>query len=213
MTRQRCGGIAVAAAVVLVAAPVLTGCATPGSGSAAGTPVAPTASGGTTVAGGSSTAGEAVDGVTVFPAAQRQPLPPISGTTLTREPLDLESLRGNVVVLNAWASWCPPCRAEMPELARLSQATPDVAFVGLDVQDNTDAAASLTDELGIPYPSIVDRSASLLRSIPGVPPSALPVTVVVDQQGRVAARVIGAVPPGALDPILADLVRESSASP
>lgn len=203
MTSPRLAAAGAAAALVVL----LAGCAGPANGAAAGTPVAsaPTAASASVAA-----TDDVVDGVTVFPVAERQPLPPIAGTTLTREPLDLESLRGNVIVINAWASWCPPCRAEMPELARLAQATPDVAFVGLDVQDRTDAAASLTDQLGIPYPSIVDSDAALLRSIPGVPPSALPVTVVVDEQGRIAARVIGAVPPGALDRILADLVQQGS---
>ena len=144
---------------------------------------------------------------TIAPGDRGDPLE-ISGTTLDGAPLGLADYRGRVVVLNDWASWCAPCRDEMPALARFAADNPDVAVVGLNVEDEAAAATAFLAETGADFPSIVDRDGSLLRQIPGVPPSALPSTVVLDVQGRVAARVIGPTDPQEL----ADLV-EGAAQP
>jgi thiol-disulfide isomerase/thioredoxin len=155
-----------------------------------------------------STTDEAL-GLTVVPAADRSALPPVAGTTLEGAPLDVASLRGKVVVLNNWASWCAPCQDELPVLASLARtAAPGVAFVGLNVNDTEAAAKALVAKAGVPYPSIVDQKGRTLASLPGVPPAALPSTIVLDKQGRVAARVVGQVHQGELDPLLADLGRE-----
>ena len=66
---------------------------------------------------------------------------------------------------------------------------------------------------GIPYPSVVDDGARLLARVPGVPPEAVPSTVIIDRQGRVAARIIGTVKAGMLDDLLAELVAEESTTP
>ena len=154
-------------------------------------------------------------GLTRYPVAERVPAPTISGTTLGGTPLDLASLRGKVVVLNAWASWCEPCKTELPVLVAEAKAAKaayasSIAFVGLDVNDTEPgAAARMVDRFGVSYPSIVDDGAKLLARIPGVPPEAIPSTVVIDKKGRVAARVIGEVKPGMLAPLLAELSAES----
>lgn len=148
-------------------------------------------------------------GLTRFAPADRAPLPALAGTALDGRRLDLASLRGKVVVLNAWASWCEPCRDELPVLSALSDsAVPDVAFVGLDVNDRPDGAKALASAAGIAYPSLVDDGGALLGRVPGVPPTAIPSTVVLDREGRVAARVIGVVHAGMLEPVLAALVAE-----
>ena len=136
--------------------------------------------------------------------------PSLAETTLTGSAFDVAQHRGKVVVLNSWASWCDPCREELPVLVPLSKAVnpADITFVGLDVNDTASAAAARVKEFGIPYPSIVDDGAKKLSMIPGVPPGAIPSTVVIDRHGRIAARVIGAVKPGVLDPVLADLAAE-----
>jgi thiol-disulfide isomerase/thioredoxin len=131
----------------------------------------------------------------------------ISGTTLDGAPLSLADLRGKVVVVNDWASWCGPCRDETPSIVHLADDVnpADVAVVGINVSDDATAARAFVTEFSMPYPSIVDADGSLLQTIPGVPPSALPSTVVLDRQGRVAARYIGPVDPAALRATVAQL--------
>lgn len=152
----------------------------------------------------------ALVGVESIAVDERQPLPPISGTTLDGGRLDVADLRGHVVVLNSWASWCAPCREEVPSFVALDeQRDPDtVAVVGLNVNDQEAAANDFASEFGIRYPSIVDADGALLRIIPGVPPSSLPSTVILDPQGRIAARIIGVTDPvelaGLVDGILAE---------
>lgn len=133
-------------------------------------------------------------GTATFAPADREAMPPISGTTLEGTSVDLAQLAGKVVVLNAWASWCGPCKEEVPALVDLaSSLDPAVAtVVGLNVSDDPTAAAAFASEFDMPYPSIEDPKGAILPTIPGVPPAALPSTVVIDQQGRIAARIIGA---------------------
>lgn len=150
----------------------------------------------------------------VAPADRGAPLA-ISGPTLDGGSLDLADLRGSVVVLNDWASWCGPCRDETPTLVHLSQTVDpaSVRIVGLNVKDEPAAAQAFTRELGVTYPSIVDPEGALLATIPGVPPAALPSTVVLDRQGRIAARIIGAVDPGSLAGLVSSLEAEPATSP
>jgi thiol-disulfide isomerase/thioredoxin len=102
------------------------------------------------------------DGVTqlgrVLPAAQRTVTPRLSGTTLTGARLDPAALRGHVVVVNFWGSWCTPCRAEAPDLARLStqSAARGVRFVGVDIRDEQAAGLAFEHEFSITYPSVFD---------------------------------------------------------
>ena len=78
----------------------------------------------------------------VIPVADRQRAPVLSGTTLDGEPLDVGDLRGQVVVLNFWASWCAPCRAEAPTLDEVATRTAaqGVRFVGVNVKDERSSA-------------------------------------------------------------------------
>jgi len=120
----------------------------------------------------------------------------LSGTTLTDESVDLDTLRGNVVVLNVWGSWCAPCRQEAPVLAQQSNGFKDqgVRFLGINVQDNRPAAQAFERRYGISYPSIEDTDGRALLSVAAfVPARAVPVTLVLDGQGRVAGRVVGIV--------------------
>jgi thiol-disulfide isomerase/thioredoxin len=121
--------------------------------------------------------------------------------------IDLADYRGRVVVLNAWATWCEPCRAEIPALVALDEATDDadVAVVGLNVSDDPAAASAFAEEFAVAYPSITDPEGVLLPQVPGVPPRALPSTVVLDREGRVAVRVVGEIDPATF-PGLVDAV-------
>jgi len=147
----------------------------------------------------------ALVGASSIPAAERETMPPIGGPTLDGSSLDLASLGGKVVVLNAWASWCGPCADEAPQIAEFRQSTDPakVAVVGLDVTDKSGDAKEFAAKYGITYPSIVDPEGALLATIPGVPPAALPSTVIIDAQGRIAGRVIGATTTAQLSELVA----------
>jgi thiol-disulfide isomerase/thioredoxin len=155
-----------------------------------------------------------VVGTTVVAPTDREPAPDIAGTTLDGTTLDLADYRGRVVVLNDWASWCAPCRDEAPALAALSKSTDpaEVAVVGLNVTDEAAAARDFASSVGMTYPSIVDPDGALLRTIPGVPPSSLPSTVVLDREGRIAARIIGGASTAGLSAIVEQIAAEGPGS-
>ncbi len=134
-------------------------------------------------------------GVTEFSSFDRVMMPDIAGTTLDGKELSLASMRGKVVVLNNWASWCLPCNDEAPVLVAAANKSnkSQVAFVGLDVSDENSSAKEFVDLYKVPYPSIVDHKAVNLPKEPGVPPGALPSTLIIDRDGNVAVRIVGAV--------------------
>lgn len=147
-------------------------------------------------------------GMTVIPESERGEPLEISGVDLDGNPLSLEESRGDITVVNAWATWCAPCRAEMPEFAEAAREFDGkgVSFVGINVQDEAAAAREFTRDT--PYRSIVDPDGDLVATIPNVPPRSLPVTVILDRQGRIAVSIVG---PIVLDS-LADTVRSVLAS-
>jgi thiol-disulfide isomerase/thioredoxin len=149
---------------------------------------------------------------TVASAEREQPLA-LSGPTLDGDQFDLADLRGRVVVLNAWASWCTPCRVETPAFVALSEGSDpeDVVVVGLNVTDDAAAARAFVDEFSMPYPSIEDPDGALLATVPGVPPSSLPSTVILDRDGRIAARIIGGTGALELATLIAQVLEESPA--
>jgi cytochrome c biogenesis protein CcmG, thiol:disulfide interchange protein DsbE len=104
----------------------------------------------------------------------------------------LEDLRGKVVVLNFWASWCEPCRDEAPLLERWHRriAPQNATVLGVDALDSTDDARAFVRRFGITYPNVRDVSGERLRPF-GI--AAYPETFVIDRQGRIAALVRGPV--------------------
>jgi peroxiredoxin len=122
----------------------------------------------------------------------------------------LDSMRGQVVVLNYWASWCNPCRTETPGLERTYTATKadGVAFVGIDVKDEKSSAASFVKQHSVSYPIVFDEIAKTAVQLGKVPTFALPSTVVIDRQGKVAAVYSGPVQQGDLQPVVTALARE-----
>lgn len=151
-----------------------------------------------------------VVGTTTINVAERVAMPTIAGTTLDGSSLDLDDLRGRVVVLNSWATWCTTCRSEIPAFVALDRSADpaDVAIVGLDVSDDVDAARAFVDEFSMAYPSIVDGDGRILQTIPGVPPTALPSTVIIDRLGRIAVRIIGEADASELAGLVAQVVAE-----
>lgn len=141
------------------------------------------------------------------PPEQRHTAPALAGKDLDGEELTLQSYRGKIVVLNFWASWCPPCRAESPGLATLSRANPSVAFLGVNEKDSVSSARAFVRDNDMPYPSVVDRLGTLAAGWPVA--VGLPSTIVVDAQGRIAARFTGPVLPGDVTPVLTRLQAET----
>lgn len=155
--------------------------------------------------------------ITLLDAASRPPAPALVGTTLDGATYALADDLGKVVVLNVWASWCAPCRAEAPMLATLSKELEPqgVAFIGLDTRDSDDAARAFVQRQGIEYPNLIDRDGRLqLLFGDSLPPQAIPSTIVIDAQGRVAGRILGKASEsdlrGMVEPLLAE---QASAGP
>ena len=132
-------------------------------------------------------------GVTTFEIGDRVQMPAITGQSLDGKPLSAPIDGGGITILNAWASWCDPCREEMPILQEIAAEFPgtDVAVIGLNVQDEPQQARQFLNEVGADFPSIVDPDGALLATVPGVPPKAVPSTVIVDATGAIAVRIIG----------------------
>ncbi|MFF3764428.1 TlpA family protein disulfide reductase [Streptomyces sp. NPDC001922] len=152
-------------------------------------------------------------GIDTAKKADRQPLPDISGTTLDGKKLNLADYKGKLLVINVWGSWCSPCRLEMPHLVKVAKATKadGVEFVGINVRDpNKPPAVKFQKEFGVPYPSLYDPVGKLMLRFPAgsLNPKAIPSTVIVDRDGKVAARALKALSEDelrkALDPLIAE---------
>jgi thiol-disulfide isomerase/thioredoxin len=135
--------------------------------------------------------------LTRVPPDQRKELPAVSGQGLgSNKPISTQDYRGKVVVINVWGSWCPPCRKEAPDLQAASVETKDVAqFVGITSKDYDPAPAeAFVRSFKITYPSIYDPTGKVLLAFAGeLPPSAIPSTMIIDKNGRLAVRVLSEV--------------------
>lgn len=154
-------------------------------------------------------------GLTQWAPGKRPTAPAVVATTQDGQSLALAGLRGHVVVLNVWGSWCAPCRDEAPDLAAVALQTrgSGVRFVGLDVRDSPTAARAFEQRYGITYPSWDDRDAKLLAQFSGIVPiDAVPSTLVLDQNGALAARIIGRIRPDALRAVIAALTKTDPAN-
>lgn len=128
------------------------------------------------------------------PAAPELSLPVLTaadGIGPVESTVSTSSLRGKIVVLNFWASWCDPCELEAPvleEVATRYRSSKDVVVVGVDVQDLREKALGFVQRNGLTYPSLRDGTDGAQHSYQ-VP--ALPETFVIDRQGRIALHVAG----------------------
>ncbi|WP_232527932.1 TlpA family protein disulfide reductase [Microbacterium suaedae] len=118
-----------------------------------------------------------------------------AGETEHGEPLSSEDTAGKVTVVNFWYASCGPCIVEAPDLEQVWQEyqDDDVAFVGVNIYDQADTARSFAKDNGVTYPSIVDVNTGSVKLAfaDATPIQATPTTLVLDREGRVAARIIG----------------------
>lgn len=126
---------------------------------------------------------------------------------------DSKAELGKVVVVNFWWAGCGPCRAEAKSLQSVwaKTQTEGVDFVGVNIRDERETAQSFTSDYGVTYPSILDAKTGDVRvAFANVTPiSATPTTLVLDKQGRIAARIIGPIDgPSVLSILVSDAVKE-----
>ena len=160
-------------------------------------------SSGTSVAEESFVAG---NGATRYIApGERIPAPKLSGMTLLGVNYSLPM--NKVAVVNVWASWCSPCRAEEPTLAALSEKYPEVSFVGILTRDNPVNAEAFVRKNKSPYPTLIDDSV-LIGFSKSLPANAIPTTLVLDSNGDVAGRISGVVTIASLSELLDKVLAE-----
>ncbi len=152
--------------------------------------------------------------ITEIPAAERGGPVALTGPLIDGKAFDVASLRGKVVLINIWGSWCAPCRKEAPALQQAwdqLRAFDDVQFLGLNTRDDAAGAAEAFERrFGITYPSLRDPDGSLqLTFRKSLPPRAIPSTLVLDKQGRVAAQIVGVGTRGTFTALVERLRSES----
>lgn len=143
--------------------------------------------------------------VTKIKVGNRISAPVISGMTLSGK--NFTFTKGRVAVVNVWASWCSPCRAEEPTLSALSQKYADVQFIGILTRDNPVNAEAFNRKRGTPYPTLIDDSI-LIGFRKSLPANAIPTTVVIDRDGNVAARISGSVTVASLSNLIEEVSAE-----
>lgn len=149
--------------------------------------------------------------VTEFAAADRKAAVQIQGALFTGAAVTPADFQGKVSVLNFWFAACAPCRVEAPLLEALHQEFKDqgVQFYGVNLRDEKPTAEAFEKSFDLTYPSFDDKDGGVLLSVSGlVPPGAVPTTLVLDKQGRVASRVLGEIEKGTLKALITAAVAE-----
>ncbi len=150
--------------------------------------------------------------VTEFAKSERPSFDAWSGETESGFSLKSESLLGSVVVMNWWYAACAPCRAEAPDLAALSKEFEDqgVQFVGVNVRDSAETALAFDRRFGITFPSVLDAQSGegSLAFTGVVSPQAVPTTLVIDKEGKVASRILGRIDASILRTLIESVVSE-----
>jgi peroxiredoxin len=132
----------------------------------------------------------------VIPAEDRAEAPEFGGTLLSGGAFSSDELAGEVAVLNFWGSWCPPCRVETPEFQEVYADVKDdgVQFLGLNVKEPSEQfAQQFVDRFGIEFPSLYDPRGEVALAFRDYPANAIPSTIVLDPEYRVAAVYTGEV--------------------
>jgi len=143
--------------------------------------------------------------VTMIKPSDRIEAPALAGMTLSGT--NYSYAPGRVTVVNVWASWCAPCRAEIPTLIALSKKYSETTFIGILTRDNPPTAEAFQRRFEIPYPTLIDDSI-LIGFKGSLPANAIPTTVVIDRNGRVAGRISGAVTVASLSKLIESVSSE-----
>ncbi|TDD71831.1 TlpA family protein disulfide reductase [Actinomadura darangshiensis] len=148
--------------------------------------------------------------VTQYKAGDRKSVQSVAGETLDGKAFKLTGLNGKVAVVNFWASWCAPCRGEAPSLQHVydESKAKGVEFLGVNFKDSKANAQAFERKFKVTYPSLFDADGQATLAFREVPPSAIPSTLVLDRQGRVAARIIGATTYSKLSSLVAKVLAE-----
>jgi thiol-disulfide isomerase/thioredoxin len=130
-------------------------------------------------------------GLTVFP--EPQPIPDIELVALDGTSMTLSAYEGKYVFLNFWATWCPPCREEMPSIQRMNDALAgeDFGVFAISVGEKKDTVASFLKSTPYTFPIALDESGAVSSMFAG---RGIPTTYILDRQGRAIAGIIGARP-------------------
>lgn len=198
--RRRARAFPQAAAGIIAVALLATGCSAAASD---------------TVAGRAQGNGQYVSGdgsVEQVTADERAEPVELTGTTLEGEPWKSADVRGSVLVLNTWGSWCPPCVTEMPELQKVwvqaQEKKQPVVVMGINLRESPQTAKAFLEAKGVTYPSLADDGGAAQLALQGKA-TATPTTLVLDRQGRIAARVSGGTTASTLGALVEDVVAES----
>ncbi len=148
---------------------------------------------------------------TIAEADREEPVT-MSGALLDGSAWDIDSTRGAPLVINVWGSWCAPCVAEAPELQAAWEQIQDgdtgARMVGIDFREEAERGAAFADKAGMTYPSLSDESGVLVLQLQGKA-ATTPTTLVLDDQGRIAARVGGPVDTSTLVALVDDVAAGS----
>jgi thiol-disulfide isomerase/thioredoxin len=151
--------------------------------------------------------GSSAEAVANLDPATRTRLAEISAPDLHGNQWTLAGERGSIVLVNFWASWCPPCRAETPGLVRFADAhrSQGVKVVGISLDEDHDAVRRFVADFRVPYTIVLPADSSALSSSI----SSLPTSFLLDREGRIAKTYIGAVSEADLTRDIAWLQKEN----
>ncbi|GGM33358.1 TlpA family protein disulfide reductase [Promicromonospora citrea] len=149
--------------------------------------------------------------VQTYDAGDRKGPVTVAGTDFEGNEVSSADWAGDVVVVNTWYASCAPCRAEAPDLVELATGKDGVRVLGINTEDDAGAAQAFQRTFDVPYPSIEDRTGEVIAGLNGVVPlQAVPTTVILDAEGKVAARVIGQAEGSTLEALVDEVLAEAA---
>lgn len=142
-----------------------------------------------------------------------EPAPDMTVETMDGETIALADRPGEVLLVNFWATWCPPCRKEIPDLIDLQNdfGPQGLTVIGISLdQQGADAVTPFLDEYAVNYPIVLDAGGTVEKAFGGV--YGLPMTYVIGPEGRIQHRVLGLFPTEEMRPKLAALLEDAERS-